>query len=212
MAPQFTKKLERLDTVEDCEAEWYFQLTGVPKPVIEISRNSEKLDIEALSDLYKLEELDDKMYCLKFKKVSNKDVGNWTIVASNTAGRASSVNRLESLPLAEPVFIKGLTNTQLQQDFDNKVDVIINGLPFPKVEWFKNEVKINFDTSRKYMSEIIKENGIARLYILNSKVDDDNGQYKVVISNQGGECSSEGFFTIKGEMLINIIALYKHLF
>lgn len=196
MAPQFLKKLERLDAVEQCEADWFFQLTGMPKPLLEFSRNGEKLDIAAFPDLYAIEELEDKMYCLRFKSVSKKDVGNWSIVASNGAGKASSVNRLESLPLAEPVFLKGLSDTRLQQDIDNKIDIIIDGLPFPKVQWFKNEIKI--EPSRKYKTEIIRESNMARLYILNSKVDDDNGLYKVIISNPGGEATSEGTYTVKG--------------
>jgi hypothetical protein len=202
MAPQFLKKLERLDAVEQCEAEWYFQLIGVPKPKIGFSINGQLTDILASPDLYVLEELENKMYCLKFKSVSKKDVGNWAITASNSAGQASSVARLESLPLAAPSFYKELSDTRLQQDVDNKLEIIIDGLPFPKVEWFKNETQINLETSRKFKSEIIKENGIARLWILNSKVDEDNGTYKVSISNKGGECSSQGYYTISGNNII----------
>lgn len=198
MAPQFTKKLERLDAVEQCEAEWYFQLIGVPKPDLEFSRNGEKLDLAASPDLYELLELENKIYCLKFKSVSRKDVGNWSILASNPAGKASSVNRLESLPLAPPVFIKGLADTRLAQDIDNRIEIIIDGLPFPKVEWFKNEQIIHLEGSRKFRTEIIKDSGVARLYILNSKVEDDDGVYKVTISNPGGESSSEGKYTVKG--------------
>ena len=198
MAPQFLKKLERLDAVEQCEAEWYFQLTGMPKPDLEFSRNGEKIDLAAFPDLYQLDELENKMYCLKFKCVSKKDVGNWSILASNGAGKASTVNRLESLPLAEPTFLKGLTDTRLQQDIDNRIEIIIDGLPFPHVEWFKNEQKINLDGSRKFKTEIIRDQGVARLYILNSKVEDDDGVYKVTISNPGGECSSEGKYTVSG--------------
>jgi len=121
-APNFIKKLEKLDAVEQCEAEWFFGLNGLPKPDIEVTRDNVVIDLNANADLYKLEELDNKMYCLKFMCVSKKDIGTWRVNASNTAGKATTLNKLDTTPLAAPIFIRGLSNTQLAQDTDNKIE------------------------------------------------------------------------------------------
>ena len=43
MAPLFLRKLEKLSAVESCEAEWSFQLAGIPKPIIVFTRNNEEI-------------------------------------------------------------------------------------------------------------------------------------------------------------------------
>jgi hypothetical protein len=196
--PEFTKKLEKLMAAEQCEAEWFFQLVGLPKPHLEISRNNEIIDIDNLPDLYSIDELENKNYCLKFFSVSKKDVGTWKITATNQCGKAITLNKLESMPLTPPAFIRGLTNSRLAQDIDNKIEVLVNALPFPDFVWFKNGQKMNLDfLSRKYKIEIDKENGLIRLVLMKSS-SEDSGAYKITLFNPGGECSSEGNYTIKG--------------
>lgn len=196
--PEFLKKLEKLVAAEQCEAEWTFQLIGLPKPTIEISRNDQLIDIASLPDLYSLDELDNKQYCLKFNCVSKSDVGTWRITATNSAGKATTLNKLDSMSLSPPVFIKGLNNTHLPQDIDNKLEVLVNALPFPDFVWYKNGQKINLDTySRKYKTELDKENNLIRLVLIKSQ-EEDSGHYKVTLFNPGGEASSEGYYTIKG--------------
>lgn len=198
-APNFLKKLERLDAVEECEAEWHFQLSGLPKPDIEITRDNQVIDIVKNSDLYTLEELDNKMYCIRFKKISKKDAGTWRVSASNTVGKATTLNKLETMPLIPTVLIRGLANSRLPQDVDNKIEILLNGVPFPKCVWFKDGNQIDFAAqAEKYRQEIDPENGTIKLLILNSQIEADSGLYKAVISNPGAECNTEGFYTVKG--------------
>lgn len=197
-APEFIRKLDKLIAAEQCEAEWMFQLIGLPKPTLEISRNDVVIDIASLPELYSIEELDNKFYCLKFNCVSKNDVGTWRITATNSAGKSTTINKLESMSLSSPKFLRTLTATRLAEDVDNKIEILINALPFPDIVWYKNNRKINFDLySRKYKMEIDKENGSIKLVILNSQ-EDDSGVYKVSLFNPGGEASSEAMYTIKG--------------
>lgn len=199
MMPQFLKKLEKLEAVESCEAVWTFQLIGIPKPNIQFTRNNQTIDLEKDKELYTLEESEDYFYHLKFTKVSPKDVGNWTCSATNTAGKASCIGRLETLPLAPPKFIKELNDCRLPHDVDNKLEVKISGLPFPKSEWFKDDQKIDFESqANKYKCEVDSYNGIVKLVVYNCQTDLDTGNYKVRIYNPGGESSSEGRVTFKG--------------
>lgn len=199
MQPLFLKKLEKLETVESCEAEWGFQLAGIPKPVIEFTRNNEVVDLEKEKEFYTLQELDDYFYTLKFSQVRKKDVGNWTCSATNSAGKASCIAKLETMPLSPPKFIKELSDCRLPQDMDNKLDVIVSGVPFPKIEWFKDGRLIDVDKeSNKYKSERDMNSGRWSLVILNCQIDMDSGVYKARIYNPGGECSSEGKVIVKG--------------
>jgi hemicentin len=199
MAPQFLKKLEKLSAVEDCPAEWSFQLVGVPKPTIEFSKNNDAIDMVANADFYTIEEKEDYFYNLVFKNVRHKDIGNWTCLATNSAGQASCIARLETVPLTPPKFIKPLTDCRLPQDVDNDIEVIVSGIPFPQIEWFKDNVKIDFEQSAsKYKADKDMVTGGLILKIINSQFEKDSGLYKARIFNPGGDCSSEGNILVKG--------------
>lgn len=199
MQPQFLKKLEKLTAVESCEAEWVFQLVGIPKPLIEFTRNNEEIDLEKDKEFYTIQESEDYFYTLKFSQIRSKDVGNWTCSATNSAGKASCISKLETMPLAPPQFIKGLSDCRLPQDMDNRLEVKVSGVPFPKIQWFKDEKVIDFETqSNKYRSERDMNSGTWTLVILNCQIELDSGLYKARIYNQGGECSSEGNVKVKG--------------
>jgi hypothetical protein len=200
MAPQFLKKLDKVLAVESCEAEWTFQLIGIPKPVIVFAINTQEIDFEAEKSFYSLEELDDHVYNIKFSEVRKKDVGNWTCTATNSAGTASCIAKLDTQPLCPPSFIKELSKlTRLPQEVENKLSVDVAGVPFPKIEWFKEGKSIDFDTqSDKYKLERDLNTGTWSLVISNCKIDSDSGIYKARIYNPGGECSCEGTVAVKG--------------
>ncbi len=200
MAPIFLKKLEKLEAVESCEAEWVFQLAGIPKPTIEFTINNNPLDLAAEKEFYTLEEQDDNYYCLKFGNIRKKDVGNWACLATNTAGKASCIARLESLPLTPPKFIlELLPQCRLPQEQDNHLDVKVTGIPFPQIEWFKDGRTIDFKTqSDKYKTERDMVTGTLSLVILNCTIEVDSGRYKARIFNKGGEASCEGDVIVKG--------------
>lgn len=146
-----------------------------------------------------MEEQEDHIYVLKFKNVRKKDVGNWTCTASNTAGKASCIAKLETLPLSPPQFLKELTDMRLPQETDNRIEVKVSGIPFPQIEWFKDGVKIDVQQhSNKYKFERDMNTGTLTLVVFNCKTDLDSGLYKARIYNPGGECSSEGNVIVKG--------------
>lgn len=199
MLPTFLKKLEKLNAVESCDAEWVFQLAGIPKPNIEFIRNNESIDLEKEKDFYILEENEDYLYTLKFTQVRPKDVGNWTCSATNSAGKASCIAKLETLPLSAPKFIKELTDCRLPQDTDNKLEVTVSGVPFPKIEWSKDGKVIDLvGEANKFKCERENKTGTWILFITDCKTDLDSGLYKARIYNPGGECSSEGKVLVKG--------------
>jgi hypothetical protein len=201
MTPQFLKKLEKLDAVESCEAEWYFQLIGVPKPKIEFSKNNNDVILDEKN--YMLIEQEDYMYNLKFKSVKKLDVGNWTCTATNTAGTASCVAKLETLPLTHPKFTKEFSDCRLPENIDNKLEIHVTGIPFPSIEWFKDGILIDTKKTNKYKIERDMSTGAIFLVIYNCKTETDSGIYKVRAYNPGGECSCEGKILVKGNMFCN---------
>ena len=199
MAPQFLKKLEKLDAVEGCEADWFFQVNGIPRPKITFNRNNNllELDSEQNKKFYELKSLDDNVYCLHFINIRKQDEGNWSCLASNSAGTVSCVSKLETVPLAEPKFIEGLKDINIPEYQNNRIEVKVSGVPFPQIEWFKGDTELKPGQS-KYKFERDAYNGIFTLIINDCQPNSDSGLYKAHIYNPGGECWSQGVYTVKG--------------
>ncbi len=196
--PEFLKKLEVLHAVESCPAEWHFQVTGIPKPVIEFTRGGQEISLDESSE-YQIEALEDNNYVLHFKSVVHADIGTWTCTAHNSAGKVSCVAKLESLPLSAPKFIKELCNKRLGQNIDNRLEVQVTGVPFPSIEWFKDDKLIDLEGQQdKYATERDMKTSHLYLIVKNSQIEVDSGVYKAKISNPGGEATCEGYYTVKG--------------
>ena len=198
MTPQFLKKLEKLQAVESCDAEWSFQLIGIPRPTIQLSRNGEDINLDDEKEFYSLDLNDqDNIYTIKFNCVRKKDVGNWTCSATNSAGKASCIAKLETLPLSAPKFLKELSDIRLPEDLDGRLDIKVSGIPFPHIEWFKDDKKIALD-SKKYKFERDMNTGLLTLIITNCDKKSDSGVYSARIYNPGGEAVSIGNVFVKG--------------
>jgi hypothetical protein len=196
MAPQFLKKLEKLEAVESCEAEWFFQLIGLPKPNIVFSKNNIELLIDEKN--YSLIEQSDNMYCLRFNKISKNDVGIWTCTANNNAGTASCVAKLETLPLTSPVFTQELSDCRLPENVENKLEINVRGIPFPKIEWYKDGKLIDLSLTNKYKVERDLNTGAIFLVIYDCESESDSGIYSCKAINPGGECECNAKILIKG--------------
>lgn len=200
MAPQFLKKLEKLEAVEDCEVDWFFQVNGIPRPKITFNRNNNLVELETEQNkkFYELKSLDDNVYCLHFINVRKLDEGNWSCLAANSAGTVSCVNKLETVPLTAPKFIEGLKDSRIPENQNNRIVVKIQGVPFPQIEWFFGDKQLIPGQSSKYKFERDVYYGTFTLTINDCQPDTDSGLYKARISNRGGECTTEGVYTVKG--------------
>ena len=72
---------------------------------------------------YEVVALGDHAFVLRFASVAHADIGSWTCSAVNSAGKASCVAKLETLPLAAPRFVKELSNSRLAQNVSNRIEV-----------------------------------------------------------------------------------------
>ncbi len=206
MPPLFLKKLEKLEAVESCQAHWFFQLIGLPKPKVDFIKNNKEITMDNIN--YSLIEKEDNIYCLTIHNVNKYDVGTWTCTVSNTAGTTSCIAKLETLPLTPPKFIKELFDCNLAQNVENKLEIHASGIPYPNIEWFKDGILIDFNKSQKYKIDKDMETGAVYLIIKDCKVDDDSGLYTARAVNPGGECSCNAKITIKGFFLLIVIILY----
>ncbi len=200
LAPQFLKKLEKLEAVEDCEADWFFQVNGIPKPKIVFNRNNNLVELEAEQNkkFYELKSLDDNVYCLHFLSIRKVDEGNWSCLASNSAGTVSCVSKLETVPMSVPKIIQGLKDSNIPEYQNNRIEIKIQGVPFPQIEWFFGDKQLIPGQSNKYKFEREVYYGTFTLIINDCQPEIDSGLYKARIFNRGGECATEGVYIVKG--------------
>ena len=101
------------------------------------------------------------------------------------------------MPLSAPEFTKGLKDCNIPEYQNNRVEVKVSGVPFPQIEWFKEDKKL-VPPQNKYKFERDMGCGSFTLVINDCQPDNDSGLYKARIYNPGGDCWTQGVYTIKG--------------
>ena len=193
--PIFLQKLDKIDAVENCEAELCVEVSGNPKPTITWLKNSEPVN---LSDTKKYEEkINGNFYSLFIKSIAVNDAGTYQCSVSNTAGKASSLGKLTIYPLTAPKFIKSLDETKLFPENENmQLSVQVSGIPVPKIFWFKDGLLLN-DEIDKYD---LKKDLSKGIYKITGKTTGKgfSGNYQVKASNPGGEINSTCYVRVEG--------------
>ena len=185
--PLFLQKLDKIDAVENCEAELCVEVSGNPKPVVTWLKNSEPLDLK--NEIKYEEKINNNFYSLFIKSIVTNDAGTYQCSISNAAGKASSMGKLTIYPLTAPKFIKSLDETKLFPENEIiQLSVQVSGIPVPKLYWYKNGEIMN-DEIEKYELKKDLSKGIYKL-IGKSCGKAYSGNYEVKVSNQGGEVTS----------------------
>lgn len=137
---------------------------GYPAPTIEVTKNDEKL-MEApgvVEIFYNLNKI-----VIKLFKVTTKDAGRYSVIASNDAGSSTSTaDVVVKKSIFPPVFGRRLQAQVVKRGERVIMDVEITGTPEPQVSWFKDERPLDkFNTSEYRIVQVgnchklILENG-----------------------------------------------------
>lgn len=209
--PRFTKKL--YDSTADAgnTVEFSVKYIGSPEPKVkwflddeEVSEDDEGMDIETEpgSSLLVLED------------IAPNDSGQYKCIITNIAGKAVTSAQLkvvdegvkavptktrqvvEAVPPATekepsgkaPVFLKELTNVHVVEGDAVRLEVVVDGMPRPAVQWFVENDLVEEDEH----THIIQE-GNKHALVIDGTVLDDEAEYKCVAKNLFGkvECVAE---------------------
>ena len=209
--PRFTKKL--YDSTADAgnTVEFSVKYIGSPEPKVkwflddeEVSDDDEGMDIETEpgSSLLVLED------------IAPNDSGQYKCIITNIAGKAVTSAQLkvvdegikavptkmqqvvESVPPAiekepsgkAPAFIKELTNVHVIEGDAVRLEVVVDGMPRPGVQWFVENDLVEIDEHMHIIEE-----GNKHALVIDGTVLDDEAEYKCVAKNAFGkvECIAE---------------------
>lgn len=209
--PRFTKKL--YDSTADAgnTVEFSVKYIGSPEPKVkwylddeEVSEDDEGMDIETEpgSSLLVLED------------IAPNDSGQYKCIITNIAGKAVTSAQLKVLdegvkavptntqqvveavpPPTEkepsgkpPVFLKELATVHVGEGDAVRLEVVVDGMPKPIVEWFVENEPVEEDEH----THIIQE-GNKHALVIDGTVLDDEAEYKCVAINSFGkaECTAE---------------------
>lgn len=184
-APEFFKQLRRAEVEHGATAKFEAKVSGQPEPTIEWTKDGEELTSSPHFRTY----YDGEVCKLTIFEAKDDDSGEYTCVATNDVGTASSKAQLVvKEPIVSPEFKKKMENTAVVEEKTAEFVVRVVGNPEPTIEWTKGGKKIRGD-SRFQMRTVDKYT--FKLVIKHVTLD-DLGTYKCVASNEAGraQCSA----------------------
>ena len=110
-----------------------------------------------------------------------------------------AVLTVSTMPLQPPSFEDRPEDTAIEilEQGDIKLEATIVGHPKPKVEWYKNEERV--EENEHY---VIEQNGDTYKLIIVGVSKDDSASYKCIATNDGGIAERTYHVDIEGEQCI----------
>nr|XP_042904669.1 obscurin-like isoform X2 [Parasteatoda tepidariorum] len=181
--PEFTKELEKLDVIEGQLLQLTAKVTGKPTSI------KWQKDGEDLSDdgRIKITEEPDGTIALTIDKASQKDAGKYTVIASNSEGKARSAALTQVLVMKKPEILSSLNPLKIKDGETGQLSVKVVGEPKPTLRWLKDGKEL-IPTNR--VESVEEPDGTVALVIKNARPE-DAGDYSVVVQNSLGEAKSE---------------------
>nr|XP_018906228.1 PREDICTED: muscle M-line assembly protein unc-89 isoform X2 [Bemisia tabaci] len=183
--PSFVKVLQD-QTIKDYEyAEIKARAYGIPKPIITWWKDGEEVvpdDNISITVDYEGQ----TNSTLAFKHFREKNVGKYVAKAWNIAGEAKSNCRMKMFNIL-PSFSTTLSRSvELTEKEPLELRAKADGSPAPSIKWFKDGEPLEADDRVKIWST---PDGWQFLKI-ESTVPSDSGSYKIVATNQTGDCAT----------------------
>ena len=172
------------------------QVNGTPKPIVKWFQDDDELKN---NDKYKLESKQDLSY-LNIKDVSLREKGYYKVVAENSIGTA--VCRILIDINSIPVFLKGLSNTEIVFEENQKLELVCNYQSKPKAEptWFFADKPIANEPRYSIGEETVIDSNGLDVYITRLTVQGislkDSGVFKCKVKNCAGEVVTSGTLSV----------------
>ncbi|CAL8088024.1 unnamed protein product [Calicophoron daubneyi] len=193
--PQFIRPLHNAEVTEGQKIRLECTVSGIPSPKIKWLKNGLPL---MRSNAYVTKEEGSK-HSLVFYDIFLEDKGEYTCVAQNPYGEASTSCRMDVEPVSSgeeaerpPEVIRPLpTQLSVQEGGEVRLECVFSGRPVPTVVWLKDGKQPV--TSEEFQPT--QEGGVARLYMPHVRPE-RTGVYQAVATNAVGTCRSTLYLQI----------------
>uniref|UniRef100_A0A1I7S953 Titin n=1 Tax=Bursaphelenchus xylophilus TaxID=6326 RepID=A0A1I7S953_BURXY len=128
---------------------------------------------------------------LTFTSFSKQNVGQYQCIATNQYGEAQQNVYIDLA--TRPTFLQPLTNRTFQAGQPFKLDVRVEGSPFPEIKWMKEWHPV-VESSRIRM---IREGPYQCSLIISDPMWRDSGIYSCVAFNDAGQASTSSSITVE---------------
>ena len=150
-------------------------------------------------------------YTLIVKNANINDEGEYPCKATNCKGDTSwsanlylneIINKKHSSSqkevLVAPNFLRKIKDSTCSEGCSAKFDCFIDGEPFPKISWFKNNSLIDIETNiDKYKINVDKDSGEVSFTILNTSKEKDEDEYLIKLENSAGVSQCSAYLAIE---------------
>uniref|UniRef100_A0A0N4ZKF6 Obscurin n=1 Tax=Parastrongyloides trichosuri TaxID=131310 RepID=A0A0N4ZKF6_PARTI len=194
--PKFTKGLED-KTVKEGEEVIFEAQTTEKVRIVKWYKNGKQISETKRIQIVSSE----NSYKLIIKETEMEDFGEYKIVLENSAGKIESEAKLKVLSGSdvEPMIVKGLVPATVEVGDEHSFRVEVSA-PVRTVKWYKNgqEIQPCKDISMKKINPKKYELTIKEAII------EDIGEWKVVLSNDAGECDSSANLDVTTPEIVKI--------
>uniref|UniRef100_A0AAF5HXT5 Uncharacterized protein n=1 Tax=Strongyloides stercoralis TaxID=6248 RepID=A0AAF5HXT5_STRER len=195
--PKFTKGLED-KTVKEGEEVIFEAETTEKVRIVKWYKNGKEIRESKRINFISIE----NSYKLIIKDSEMDDLGSYKIVLENSAGKIESEAKLTVLSGSdvEPRIVKGLVPATIDAGDEHSFRVEVSA-PVRVVKWYRNGEEIKECSG----IELRKLNPKKYELLIKSALSEDVGNYKVVLSNDAGECDSSADLDVKVPEIVKLI-------
>jgi hypothetical protein len=206
--PRFIEYFSDVYMESGMEAQFKCKIIGKPEPKVVWYCNCRKITANEKFELLK-DETDH--YTLIVKNANFNDEGEYTCKANNCKGETSwsanlYLNEIVSKKqtsssnetLIAPNFLRKIKDSTCSEGCPAKFDCFIDGEPFPKISWFKNNSPIDIEkNSEKYKLSVDEDSGEVNFVILNTSKNKDEDEYLIKLENSAGVSQCSAYLAIE---------------
>ena len=191
--PQFQKTLKNIEVSEGRGAVFKVNVSGKPKPKIKWLHEDDEIED---TGRFALEQTDKDEYTLSIEKCSFGDAGEYTVVATNAGGQATSTAQLTiTEKIIVPSFEEGSQEAPIEiwEGAPLQLEVNICGHPEPTVVWFKNDRPVRGKKNINVSSIETKHN-----LSIDKVMPEDSGIYSCEAASSAGKARKEFRVSVHG--------------
>merc|ERR1712223_1329659 len=195
-APFFSKALNSIQQLRDCDAKFVCEVGSNPRPEISWFFNGQPVEEDARHKI----KTNGNTRTLLIKKLQDSDVGVYECTAKNQEGTVESRGSLEIVEFVEkgrndaPEFLKKIGDEMVFRGMAARFTALVTGVPEPEFEFFFNNKPL-FPTDRIHIVQ--ERTGLIRLSMAYVE-ESDIGMYRLRVWNKHGEATCEARLVYDG--------------